>query len=65
MSGYNVTKLEIYNRWGTKVYQKDGYIDEWHGQNMNGGLLPASTYFYVIKFDEEETKIGWVFLSRG
>ena len=65
LAGFNVEKLEIYNRWGRKVYEKNGYIDEWHGQNMNGGILPDSTYYYIIKLGTAETKTGWIFLSRG
>lgn len=65
LAGFGVTKLEIYNRWGRKVYEKNDYLDEWHGQNMNGGLLPDSTYFYIVRLGSEETKTGWIFLSRG
>jgi gliding motility-associated-like protein len=64
LTGFDVTKLEIYNRWGRKVYEKNNYLDEWHGQNMNGGLLPDSTYYYVIKLGDEETKTGWILISR-
>ncbi|MFT3687400.1 MAG: gliding motility-associated C-terminal domain-containing protein [Phycisphaerales bacterium] len=65
LTGFGVTKLEIYSRWGRKVYEKNNYLDEWHGQNMDGGILPDSTYYYIIEFDSEETKTGWIFLSRG
>lgn len=65
LTGFGVDKLEIYNRWGRKVYEKSNYSDEWHGQNMNGGILPDSTYFYIIKLSTEETKNGWIFLNRG
>jgi gliding motility-associated-like protein len=65
LTGFDVTKLEIYSRWGRKVYEKNNYIDEWHGQNMSGGTLPDSTYYYVIKLGADETKVGWIFLSRG
>lgn len=63
--GFGVAKLEIYNRWGRKVYEKNDYIDEWHGQNMSGGLLPDATYYYIIKLLTTEIKTGWIFLSRG
>ncbi|MCF6130330.1 gliding motility-associated C-terminal domain-containing protein [Flavobacterium sp. AS60] len=65
LTGFGVDKLEIYNRWGRKVYEKSNYSDEWHGQNMNGGILPDSTYYYIIKLDTEEIKNGWIFLTRG
>lgn len=67
LTGFDVSKLEIYNRWGRKVYEKNDYLDEWHGQSTNGGLLPDSTYYYIIKMgiEQEETKTGWIFLNRG
>lgn len=65
LSGFGVSKLEIYNRWGRKVYEKNDYVDEWYGQNMSGGLLPDATYYYIIKLSTTETKTGWIFLSRG
>ena len=63
--GFDVAKLEIYNRWGRKVYEKNDYTNEWHGQNMSGGLLPDATYYYIIKLATAEIKTGWIFLSRG
>lgn len=65
LTGLNVLKLEIYNRWGRKVYEKNDYNDEWHGQNMDGGILPDSTYYYIIEINTNETKTGWIFLSKG
>lgn len=65
LTGFGVDKLEIYNRWGRKVYEKSNYSDEWHGQNMYGSILPDSTYFYIIILSNGETKNGWIFLTRG
>lgn len=39
--------LEIYNRYGQKVYNKTGYTNEWDGKYLNEEL-PAGTYFYVL-----------------
>ena len=64
LSGFDVSKIEIFSRWGQKVYEKRNYSNEWHGQNMNGGTLPDSTYYYVITLNSEETKTGWIFISR-
>ncbi|UPT69572.1 MAG: gliding motility-associated C-terminal domain-containing protein [Flavobacterium sp. JAD_PAG50586_2] len=65
LTGFGVNKLEIYNRWGRMVYEKDDYRDEWHGQNTSGSLLPDGTYYYTIKLSTSEIKTGWIFLSRG
>jgi len=63
LSGYNVKKISIYNRYGRLVYDKDNYINEWKGQTNENKRLPASTYFYVIEFYEGENKTGWVYVS--
>ena len=65
LNGYNVKKLSIYNRYGRLVYEKDDYIDEWKGQNFDGKLLPATTYFYVIDYatEGENKKMGWIYIS--
>ncbi len=65
LSGLEVEKLEIYSRWGRKVYEKDNYTNEWHGQNMHGDYLPDSTYYYYITLKNKEAKVGWVFMTRG
>ncbi len=56
----SVLNLTIYNRYGTEVYQKALYKDEWYGQNKNGNLLPTGTYFYAILTAENKTITGWV-----
>ena len=64
LSGYNVSKLEIFNRYGTIVYSKNNYEDEWYGQSDNGNELPDGTYYFVIKFTDIETKTGWIYINR-
>ncbi len=46
-------KLCIYNRWGNKVYEKDGYNNEWDG-SWSGNVLPDGTYFYVLNLGDED-----------
>lgn len=60
LSGFDVTKLEIYNRYGRKVYEKENYLKDWYGQNNNDGLLPESTYYFLITLNNGSTKTGWV-----
>jgi hypothetical protein len=60
-----VKKLEIFNRYGTKVYSKANYINEWVGQCDDGGILPDGVYYYVIDFESgRETKVGWIYLTK-
>ncbi len=61
----NVKKLEIFNRYGMKVYSKYNYTKEWIGQSDNGNELPDATYYYVIEFnDGKSSKTGWIYLNR-
>ena len=58
-----VKKLEIFNRYGTKVYSKVNYTKEWYGQTDGGIDLPDETYFYVMEL-ASETKTGWIYINR-
>lgn len=45
--------LEIYNRYGQKVYTKTGYKNDWDGKYLNQEL-PAGTYFYLLDTKSEK-----------
>jgi gliding motility-associated-like protein len=77
-SKYPNFKIQVYNRWGTLVYEyqhNGNRMSEpqwWNGDanknsalNKNGGL-PSATYFYVIDFNDGQTKpqTGWLYLKR-
>ncbi|HNP33827.1 MAG TPA: gliding motility-associated C-terminal domain-containing protein [Flavobacterium sp.] len=65
LSLLNVKKLEIFNRYGVKVYSKENYYKEWHGQSNEGKNLPDATYYYVIEFkNNSKSKTGWIYLNR-
>jgi gliding motility-associated-like protein len=59
----DVQKLTVFNRYGTKVYSKSDYKDQWHGQSDSNGILPDATYFYVIDFKNGTSKTGWIYIS--
>jgi gliding motility-associated-like protein len=62
LSSLNVNILNIYNRYGTKVYSKGQYKNEWIGQSNNGDILPDGTYFYEIEFNNgDAAKTGWIY----
>ena len=69
--------LEIYNRWGIKVYEKENYdniIDPFVGQSdgrstyKKGDLLPTGTYFYILNFKSKDgvskSDSGFIYLTR-
>ncbi|MFN5673468.1 MAG: gliding motility-associated C-terminal domain-containing protein, partial [Bacteroidota bacterium] len=71
--GCNV-KVEIYNRWGNKVYTNNAYANDWDGtSNVSGTLgknkLPQGTYYYILNYegdcseltpDQNKPKTGFV-----
>ena len=53
--------LSIFNRWGSLVYQKKAYKNDWGGKanvssTIGNGLLPAGTYFIVLDFGDSVSK---------
>ncbi|WP_274476376.1 lectin-like domain-containing protein [Mangrovimonas aestuarii] len=64
LSGLAVTSINIYNRYGTLVYSRNDYTNQWYGQSEGGDELPVGTYFYQVEYDGGKTKTGWVYLTR-
>jgi len=65
----NILSFEVFNRYGQKVYEKANYRDEFMGQSDNGNMLETGTYFYVIKFENEDPVYGqvhkgWIYINR-
>ncbi len=44
----NCTSIQVFNRWGMKVYDSNGQNSGWDGRTTSGALVPAGTYFYII-----------------
>ncbi|MDH3699317.1 MAG: gliding motility-associated C-terminal domain-containing protein, partial [Flavobacteriaceae bacterium] len=68
--------VEIYNRWGVKVFETQGYDN---GNNVFRGIsngratiqaneeLPTGVYYYIIKYmrgNEGLTKTGYLYINR-
>ena len=64
LSNLNIRLLKIFNRYGTEVYNRLNYRNEWNGNSKNGNKLPTGTYYYVIEFTSGKTTSGWVYLNR-
>lgn len=65
LTNYDVELLQIFSRWGRLVYEEANYIKGWYGQNMCGGFLPDSTYYYFVRLRNGQEKHGWIFVGRG
>jgi gliding motility-associated-like protein len=52
-------ELEIYNRWGERVYYAKPYMNDWTGLNNSDGAkvqginLGSDTYYYIFKLSPE------------
>jgi gliding motility-associated-like protein len=50
------SQLQIFNRWGTRVYNNDNYDNSWDGEGLSDGI-----YYYIYKRpNDNEAKSGWV-----
>ncbi|MFZ4740520.1 MAG: gliding motility-associated C-terminal domain-containing protein [Bacteroidales bacterium] len=45
---YKNIEVQIYDRWGVKVYDDNAYKNSWNGK-YRGNPLAEGTYYYVIK----------------
>ena len=74
---YPENSLEIYNRWGVKVYDVNGYGQS--GRYFTGvsqgrvtigqsSLLPTGTYFYILRYKSAsgtwKDRKGYLYLTR-
>jgi gliding motility-associated-like protein len=64
-----VVDLQIFNRWGNKVYESKHYQNNWDGVSNSGLLigskLPGGTYFYVVNFNNgTKEEIGFITINR-
>ncbi|TWI97273.1 gliding motility-associated-like protein [Mucilaginibacter frigoritolerans] len=57
LEAYEHATVDIFTRWGQKVYHSIGYDKPWDG-TFNNGRLPVGVYYYVI-----DTKVNGQILS--
>ncbi|MGC4041169.1 MAG: gliding motility-associated C-terminal domain-containing protein [Flavobacterium sp.] len=65
LTNYDVELFQVFSRWGRLVYEESNYTNGWYGQNMCGGFLPDSTYYYFVRLRNGQEKHGWIFVGRG
>ena len=54
--------VEIYNRWGKRVYHWDNPQGYWDGKGYNTELLPEGVYFFIM---EAKGKNGGEYSEKG
>ncbi|HEX8656158.1 MAG TPA: gliding motility-associated C-terminal domain-containing protein [Hymenobacter sp.] len=53
------TSLEVFSRWGQRVYQTDDYHDTWDAKS-----LPDGSYYYRLRDADNRQAKGWVEVRR-
>jgi gliding motility-associated-like protein len=60
----NAKRVEIFNRYGMMIYNLDNYKNEFEGISNDGQTLVDGTYFWIIYFEDKESKAGWLYINR-
>ena len=55
-----IENVQIFNRYGRKVFESNNYVDQFCGQNDDGDKLKTGTYFYVIKLTSNDDVFGQI-----
>jgi len=64
LNSYASSHIEIFNRYGTRLYTSNGYPLPWDGR-FKGQDLPGGTYYYVISLgDGKKPLSGYVAIIR-
>ncbi len=60
----DIDKIEVFNRYGTKIYEMNEYVDQWCGVDQDGKIVPVGTYFYIIYFNSTKEPItSWIYVN--
>lgn len=49
---YFENNLQVFNRWGTKIYEKENYKNEWNGDGVSDG-----TYYFILEIKKHDDSI--------
>lgn len=60
--GLSSLGMEIYNRWGIKLYESNALDGKWDGHNSNGKLSDDGTYYYIVHASGID---GQVYTEKG
>lgn len=60
--------LEVYNRWGNRIFRSKDYKNTWDGRTTEGIYVgtevPVGTYYYSITIDGKDRKVGVLTINR-
>jgi gliding motility-associated-like protein len=49
IEGINTYDIQIFNRWGEKMFESESPNVDWNGKGPSGQLEASGTYFYILK----------------
>ena len=65
IENYPGNKVNIYNRWGNRVFHMDGYKNEWTGTWSDDRILPDGTYIYIVDLGDGSSLLkGYIEIRR-
>jgi len=58
-------RVQVYNRYGQKVFSTNAYKNNWRGTYKNSStLLPAGSYYYIVDLNNKEAPLkGWLYIT--
>ena len=60
----DIDRIDVFNRYGTKIYELNEYVDQWCGYDNEGKTVPVGTYFYIIYFHSTKEPINsWIYVN--
>ncbi|MEM6320604.1 MAG: gliding motility-associated C-terminal domain-containing protein [Bacteroidota bacterium] len=62
-SDFKNVSIQIFNRWGDKVYESNNYQNDWMGTH-DGADLPPGPYYYIFEENGAEPTTGCVSIAR-
>lgn len=61
-------QLEVFNRWGNRIFRATDYQNNWSGKSTEGIHLgedvPVGTYYYIITIDGKDKRVGYITINR-
>ena len=63
IEGFPNSRLEIYNRWGSVIFQDEDYKGGWDGR-LNGTPVSDGSYFYILYRSDGERYHGALNIMR-
>ncbi|MFY7732358.1 MAG: gliding motility-associated C-terminal domain-containing protein [Bacteroidia bacterium] len=70
IENYPTLSVNIYNRWGSLVFEASPYLNNWNGKSnsgvtVGGDDLPIGTYFYIIDLGNGSPILkGTIYLNK-